>query len=138
MFSFFKNHFRKREWSRLSIPDVQTKKISVLESKALEEEFSKEEVRLALCDCDENKAPGPEGINLCFVKANWDLIKVDFMTFLSEFNRDGSVVKAMNCTFIALIPKLHLPASSKDYRPISLVSSLYKVLAKVLANTGDS
>ncbi|XP_028061933.1 uncharacterized protein LOC114265350 [Camellia sinensis] len=34
----------------------------------------------------------------------------------------------------ALIPKVDSPSSLRDYRPISLIGSLYKILAKVLAN----
>ncbi|KAK2662891.1 hypothetical protein Ddye_001465 [Dipteronia dyeriana] len=54
------------------------------------------------------------------------------MNFLHGFYQDSLVIKDLNCTFIALIPKCL--TSLKDYRPISLASSLYKVLAKVLSN----
>ncbi|PNX56231.1 cysteine-rich receptor-like protein kinase, partial [Trifolium pratense] len=40
----------------------------------------------------------------------------------------------INSTFIALIPKTDSPQRLNDFRPISLVGSLYKILAKVLAN----
>ncbi|PNY01074.1 cysteine-rich receptor-like protein kinase, partial [Trifolium pratense] len=40
----------------------------------------------------------------------------------------------MNSTFIALIPKVDSPQRLNDFRPISLVGCLYKILAKVLAN----
>ncbi|KAK2665874.1 hypothetical protein Ddye_004448 [Dipteronia dyeriana] len=55
------------------------------------------------------------------------------MNFIHEFHKDGSVVKDLNCTFIALIPKVSKHQQIKDFRPISLVGSMYKVLAKVLA-----
>ncbi|KAK2665800.1 hypothetical protein Ddye_004374 [Dipteronia dyeriana] len=69
-----------------------------------------------------------------FFKANWGAIQEDFMNFINEFHRDGSVVRELNRAFIALIPKVGNPLSMKDFRPISLVSSMYKVLAKVLTN----
>ena len=40
----------------------------------------------------------------------------------------------MNSTFLILIPKKRGAKEFKDFRPISLVGSLYKLLAKVLAN----
>jgi len=39
----------------------------------------------------------------------------------------------INSTFIALIPKVDSPKRLNDFRPISLVGSMYKILAKVLA-----
>jgi hypothetical protein len=56
------------------------------------------------------------------------------MRFISEFHRNGRLTKGLNATFIALIPKVDSPQQMNDFRPISLVSSLYKFLAKVLAN----
>jgi hypothetical protein len=56
------------------------------------------------------------------------------MRFISEFHRNGKLAKGLNSTFIALIPKVDSPQRLNDFRPISLVGSLYKILAKVLAN----
>nr|GFD21168.1 cysteine-rich receptor-like protein kinase [Tanacetum cinerariifolium] len=39
-----------------------------------------------------------------------------------------------NSSFITLIPKVPNANMVKDFRPISLIRSLYKVIAKVLAN----
>nr|GEZ83625.1 RNA-directed DNA polymerase, eukaryota [Tanacetum cinerariifolium] len=39
-----------------------------------------------------------------------------------------------NSSFIALIPKTHDPKFVNDYRPISLIGSLYKVVTKILAS----
>lgn len=40
----------------------------------------------------------------------------------------------MNAYFISLIPKKKNPDNLSDYRPISLVGSIYKLVVKVLAN----
>ena len=40
----------------------------------------------------------------------------------------------MNATFLVLAPKKEDAKDLKDFRSISLVGSLYKLLAKVLAN----
>jgi hypothetical protein len=55
------------------------------------------------------------------------------MDFFSEFHSNATLPKAFTASFLTLVPKKdHLQALS-DYRPICLVSSLYKILSKVLA-----
>ena len=96
--------------------------------------FCVEEVKAEVWDCDNFKCPGPDGISLGFIKKIWDMLKDDLMRFLHEFHRNGRLTKGINSTFIALIPKVDSPQRLNDFRPISLVGSLYKILAKVLAN----
>ncbi|KAK3199333.1 hypothetical protein Dsin_022748 [Dipteronia sinensis] len=75
----------------------------------------------------EARTLGPNGINLQFVKANWEEIRGDFMGFLKEFHKDGAIVKELNRSFIALIPKVGKPETMGDFRPISLKGSMYKM-----------
>lgn len=43
-------------------------------------------------------------------------------------------LKKPNATFLALIPKKFGAIDRKDFQPISLVSGVYKIIAKVLPN----
>jgi hypothetical protein len=56
------------------------------------------------------------------------------MRFITKFHRNGKLFRGINSTFIALVPKVASAQKLNDFRPISLVGSLYKILAKVLAN----
>ncbi|KAK3189441.1 hypothetical protein Dsin_029002 [Dipteronia sinensis] len=94
----------------------------------------KRKVWEAVTRCDGNKVPGPDGMNLSFIRHNWKVIQEYFMKFMHEFHKDSSIVKELNNTFLALIPKCVKQETMRDFRPISLVGSLYKVLSKVLAN----
>ena len=51
----------------------------------------------------------------------------------SEFYHTGKFVASLNATFIGLIPKKANAEDIRDYRPISLVGCIYKLLSKVLA-----
>jgi len=62
------------------------------------------------------------------------VLKIDLLNFFAEFYRNGKLTKGLNSTFIALIPKVDNPQRVVDFHPISLVSSVYKILSKVLAN----
>jgi len=96
--------------------------------------FSVEKVKIAVWDCDNYKCPGPDGITFGFIKDFWDILWDDVMRFLVEFHRNERLTKGINSTFIALIPKVESLQRLNDFRPISLVGSMYKILAKVLAN----
>ncbi|GLT51152.1 hypothetical protein SLA2020_245820 [Shorea laevis] len=54
--------------------------------------------------------------------------------FVEEFQKNGKLVKGANASFVVLIPKKENPVKIEDYRPISLISCMYKVIAKLLAN----
>jgi hypothetical protein len=105
-----------------------------VEGGTLVRPFSHEEVHVAVWDYDSYKSPGPNGINFGFLKEFWPELKGDIMRFITEFHRNGKLTKGINSTFIALIPKVDNPQKLNDFRPISLVGSMYKILAKVLAN----
>jgi hypothetical protein len=83
---------------------------------------------------DRDKAPGPDGFSMAFFQDCWGVIKGDFMAVFSEFYDRGEFVKSINSTFITLIPKVYGAKDIKDFRPISLVGGMYKIIAKVLAN----
>ena len=44
------------------------------------------------------------------------------------------ILKEINHTFIALIPKTNSPTQTSHYRPISLCSTIYKIILKILVN----
>ncbi|RVX19375.1 putative ribonuclease H protein [Vitis vinifera] len=81
-----------------------------------------------------DKALGPDGFTMAFWLFSWDLVKAEIMGFFKEFHERGRFVKSLNATFLVLVPKRGGAEDLKDFRPISLVGSLYKLLAKVLAN----
>ncbi|GAU24254.1 hypothetical protein TSUD_23900, partial [Trifolium subterraneum] len=134
VFSHFASHFKANNVGRPEIDNLQFKRLSQLKSSSLIKPFSEAEVKSAVWDCDSFKSPGPDGINFGFIKDFWAELRGDVVRFISEFHRNGKLTKGINSTFIALIPKVDNPQRFNDYRPISLVGSLYKILAKVLAN----
>ena len=58
----------------------------------------------------------------------------DVLAVFEEFFQHCKFEKSLNATFIALIPKKNDASNIRNLRPISLVGSVYKILAKVLTN----
>ena len=56
------------------------------------------------------------------------------MEMFKEFHEQSSFFKSLNTTFLVLIPKKEGAEYLGDFRPISLLGGLYKLMDKVLAN----
>jgi hypothetical protein len=56
------------------------------------------------------------------------------MNVFYDFHTRGMFGKSLNATFISLIPKKSGAIGIRDFRPISLVGRVFKVVAKVLAD----
>ncbi|RVW90400.1 Transposon TX1 uncharacterized 149 kDa protein [Vitis vinifera] len=99
----------------------------------LEFPFTEEEIYKAIFQMDRDKAPGPDGFTIAVFQDCWDVIKEDLVRVFTEFHRSGIINQSTNASFIVLIPKKSMSRRISDYRPISLITSLYKIIAKVLA-----
>ena len=96
------------------------------EAEGLEIPFTEEDVFAALLDLGKDKALGPDGFTMAFWFFCWDVMKVEIMGFFREFHERGRFVKSLNATFLVLVPKKEGAEDLKEFRPISLVGSLYK------------
>lgn len=86
------------------------------DSYKLEEAFIEEEVHDALLDPNKDKARGPNGFSLTFWQYCWDFVK-ELLALYKDF--------LARCTF---------DSKRKGFKPLSLVGSLYKILAKGPSN----
>lgn len=55
------------------------------------------------------------------------------MQLFSEFHGNVKLPRCLTSYFLTLIPKVPSPQRLGDFRPISLLGSLYKLISKVLA-----
>ncbi|KAJ9674856.1 hypothetical protein PVL29_024033 [Vitis rotundifolia] len=119
---------------KAEIGGIQLDQISQLEAENLEVPFDEAEIFSALLEVDGDKAPGPDGVTAAFWHTCWDFAKEEILEMFKEFHENGSFLKSLNNTFLVLIPKKYGAEDLGDFRPISLLGGLYKLLAKVLAN----
>ena len=100
----------------------------------LSSRFEKEEIFQVVKDFQGDKSPGPDGFTMAFFQECWHVIETDILGFFNEFFEKGMFAYSLNATFVTLIPKKQNAINIRDFRPISLIGSVYKILAKVLAN----
>ncbi|GKV29432.1 hypothetical protein SLEP1_g38359 [Rubroshorea leprosula] len=131
---YFRRLFQGEAWNRPKPGDIKFQQLSEEKKDWLERPFSVEEIEEGLRSCEGSKAPRPDGYNFNFLKYAWHYIKEDFINFFTEFHCNGKLVKGLNSSFLTMIPKKLNVVELKDYRPISLIGCVYKLLAKVLAN----
>ncbi|GLT28935.1 hypothetical protein SLA2020_038370 [Shorea laevis] len=131
---YFKNIFQEDQWDRPKLDGLQFKQLDDEDRIWLERDISAEEVKQAVWECGGDKSPGPDGFNFHFIRSIWRVVEKDVVDFVQEFSNNGKLVRGLNSSFIVLVPKKGNPVDLKDYRPISLINSLYKIISKVLAN----
>ncbi|XP_074305757.1 uncharacterized protein LOC141640979 [Silene latifolia] len=100
----------------------------------LNQNVTPEEIRKALFSIDKNKSPGPDGYSSGFFKQAWGIIQQDFTRAVADFFRTGKLLKEINSTVIALIPKKENANTVLEYRPISCCNTIYKTISKILPN----
>ena len=113
---------------------LQLKQIRQQEAELLELHFFETEVHTTLMDMNWDKAPGLDGFTVAFRQSCWDFVKEEISDMFKEFYEQNSFLKSLNNTFLVSLPKRRGTEDLGDYKPISLLGGLYKLLAQVLAN----
>nr|GEY77765.1 RNA-directed DNA polymerase, eukaryota [Tanacetum cinerariifolium]GEY78006.1 RNA-directed DNA polymerase, eukaryota [Tanacetum cinerariifolium] len=132
--SHFKYRFEIPQEARLNLNMEFSCKLTSIQQSDLEIKVSEEEIKRAVWDCGVDKSLGPDRFNFGLHRYFWKLIETDVVAAMKYFFQYGSIPKGFNSSFIALILKIPDAKMVKDFRPISLIESLYKIIAKILAN----
>nr|GEZ64918.1 RNA-directed DNA polymerase, eukaryota, reverse transcriptase zinc-binding domain protein [Tanacetum cinerariifolium] len=90
----------------------------------------KEELRIL----DEAIDKGPDGFTFGFYRHFWSIIEQDVFDAVNYFFINGVIPKGGNPSFITLIMKIPTTNLVKDFKPICLIGSIYKIIAKILAD----
>ncbi|WJX38360.1 hypothetical protein P8452_26031 [Trifolium repens] len=131
--SHFTKHFSEEVWDRPTLDGLTFPTISEDEVELLCRPFEEVEIKDCIVNSDGNKSPGPDGFNFEFYKGCWEVVKEDLKRLFSEFHANAKLPRGLLSYFITLIPKVTNPHVINEFRPISLLGSVYKTVAKVLA-----
>jgi hypothetical protein len=99
-----------------------------------------EEIKLALMQTPGEKAPGEkapsaDGFIGMFYKSCWDIVNTEVMAVIQEmFALSRQCWNLLNSANVALIAKKDGAHRIGEFRPISVMHSMAKLLRKILAN----
>nr|GEY80022.1 RNA-directed DNA polymerase, eukaryota, reverse transcriptase zinc-binding domain protein [Tanacetum cinerariifolium] len=130
----FSSRFDKPSVKRTCIDMCYPNVLTIEQQEDLERYVSKEELKRAVWDCGTDKSPGLDGFTFGFFRHFWSTIEAGVFEAVKYFFTNGDIPKGCNSSFIALILKILDANMVKDFRPISLIGSVYKIIAKILSN----
>ncbi|GJY23242.1 RNA-directed DNA polymerase, eukaryota, reverse transcriptase zinc-binding domain protein [Tanacetum coccineum] len=127
------NDFVTSTWN--SAPSVDSMECVTVAVSDLDENFLNRRLKRLFGSVAHTQIPqGPDGFSFGFYRHFWPVIEHDVYMAVNHFFIHGEIPPGCNSSFIALIPKVPDANLVKDFRPISLIGSIYKIIAKILSN----
>ncbi|XP_048611893.1 uncharacterized protein LOC106393218 [Brassica napus] len=99
-----------------------------------EKKFTNEDIKEAFFSLPRNKTGGPDGYSAEFFIDTWEIIGPEVTEAILEFFNSGCLLKQWNSASLALIPKIPNASHPSEFRPISCLNTVYKVISKLLAS----
>ena len=112
---------------------VQDSRISEATAARLELPLSLDELDKSASQGNKS-ASGMDGLSNCFIKKFWNILRIPLFRYTSHCSRTGTLTQSFKTASIKLIPKKGDCTKLKNWRPISLLSCLYKVISRALTN----
>lgn len=132
--SFSVNLFTSSRTASIWTPNIRAPSISLESLSLLGLSPSEEEVIEVLFLMAPMKSSGRDEIQPLFWQQHWDHLKLHIVDFVGQCFGLGSFPKEDNYSFPCLIPKILGPISLKDFRPIRLCNSNYKLVIEIIAH----
>ncbi|GJV33731.1 protein LAZ1, partial [Tanacetum coccineum] len=120
--------------TNLNLEGLFTSKVSESSYLNMVRHVSDLEIKEAMFSIGDDRAPGPNEYTSAFFKKGWDIVGVDVCKAIRDFFVNGQILKEINHTFIALIPKVSTHLKINDYCPISCYNVIYKCISKIITN----
>ncbi|MCO5551279.1 hypothetical protein L7F22_004778 [Adiantum nelumboides] len=96
--------------------------------------FTMEELHDAVHMLAPSSCPGDDGLTRGFFVTHWELMHVWLLRGCQDIFTSGCMPPSMCSGLISLIPKGADTTRLRQWRPITLLSSVYKILAKLISS----
>ncbi|KAF3780694.1 Transposon TX1 uncharacterized protein [Nymphaea thermarum] len=129
----FREFYSKPLHFRTTLPDFHISPLSVSCVISLERPFLHQEIKSAVWALSSGKAPGIDGFPVEFFRTFWEVCSADVFAFCDEFASNSVFLKEFNQATCVLVPKRLNPTDVTHFRPISILGTPYKIIAKLLS-----
>ncbi|GJW81795.1 RNA-directed DNA polymerase, eukaryota, reverse transcriptase zinc-binding domain protein [Tanacetum coccineum] len=129
--AFLGSSFTIKEIEDTFMPMVR---VSSSDADDMTKAVTSKEIKEALFDIEDNKAPGPDGFSSKIFKKAWPVVGDDVCMAIKEFFHNWKLLGEVNATLISLVPKIETPTKVSDFRPIACCNVIYKCISKILTN----
>ena len=96
---------RDREEAQREVLRHIPKLITEYHNKVLGKAIEMSEFEMEVTQMAKYKASGPDGFTSNFFHAGWEWLKEEIVALVEDSQISGNILKALNSTFMALIPK---------------------------------
>jgi hypothetical protein len=100
---------------------------------SLEGEISAEELEKSLKNSNLNSCPGWDGVSYKLLKKMWEFLKTPIRKMANAGFEQGFLSPTLRTGLIKLIPKGKNNSRVEDWRPITLLTTSYKIISGVVA-----
>lgn len=120
--------------ARAKCYESKRQNVTPTQNAKLTEPPTLQELCTAVKDLPAGKAAGADGVPMEFFKELFDDIKQDLLALLSKLMQTCTQCQLLNASKICLLPISGDLTQITNYRSISLLGSVNKILAKFFAN----
>ena len=92
--------------------------------------FSEAKVWAAIKGMNPSSAPGPDGLLVKFFQTFWEVIKPEVVALFDEFFVGSIDLTRLNFGIITLIPKVSGASEIRQFRQITMINVIFRILAK--------
>ena len=100
----------------------------------MDRELSLDELTTAVQQLAKGRAPGIDGLSIDFYQHFWSTLGPDLHQVLMDCFKRGELPASCRGAVVSLLPKKGDLAFLKNWRPVALLCTDYKILSRVLSN----
>ena len=134
--NFYEDLYKRKETNtQIEEKDLLPTQLTLAEQQLLDSELTKAEIDQALTQQKNNKSPGIDGYSAEFFKKFWAQLGHFFTDCVNECYKEGKLTASQSTGLITCLLKTGKARNLlKNWRPISLLNTTYKIISLCITN----